>query len=344
MPIQDIIGHERPKKILTASLQHHRLAHAYLFFGEERIGKHLVALRVAQALNCETHSDSTDLECCGTCRACLQIEQRTFPDTLWIEPDQERANPQIKIEQIREIEQHMIYQPLIGERKICIIDEADRMTINAANALLKTLEEPPAHSLFLLISSRPTALPATVRSRCQSIRFTAPPQTQVEAAIILQREMPPEDAKFLAMVTESRIGAALTVEMEDIRAQQQEWNQLVSKETMASLPKIMTMAEKLSKAGQASEALEWLHMWIRDLILHQIDAHDACILGKVPPPLMPTTRDSLSLESLLDIQERIQQFQRQSTRNINMQLTLESVLLDLRDVLMTPSPSPRPTA
>ena len=70
-----------------------------------------------------------------------------------IEPDRERAAPQIKIEQIRELEHHIVYRPLIGNRKICLIDEADRMTLAAANALLKTLEEPPAHSLFILISS-----------------------------------------------------------------------------------------------------------------------------------------------------------------------------------------------
>lgn len=342
MPFHEIIGHEGPKQILQASLLHNRLAHAYLFVGEKGIGKHLMALRFAQALNCDRESGTADIEFCGTCRSCQQIQQHTFPDTLWIEPDQERAHPQIKIEQIREIEQHMIYQPLIGELKICIIDEADCMTINAANALLKTLEEPPAHSLFLLISSRPAALPATVRSRCQSIRFTAPAQTQVEAALILQREMPPDDAKFLAMLTESRIGEALTAQVEDIRAQHQEWDRMVSQETMTSLPKIMAMAEKLTKAGQATEALEWLSMWVRDLILLRIGSNAQCLLSETTSPILQKSMESVSVETLLDIQESIEQVQRQSTRNINIQLALESVLLDLREAFITQPHSLRP--
>ena len=108
------------------------------------IGKRLTAIRLAQALNCEQPPEAEALDSCGHCRSCRQIDARTHPDFFVIEPDPEQATPQIKIEQVREIEQQFIYRPLIGERKICLIDDADRMTIGAANALLKTLEEPPA--------------------------------------------------------------------------------------------------------------------------------------------------------------------------------------------------------
>ena len=160
-----------PIAILQAAYANNRLGHAYLFHGEDAIGKRLTAVHLAQALNCEHPPASDALDACGACRSCTQIAGRTHPDFLLIEPDREMANPQIKIEQIRELEEQIVYQPLVGAKKIFLIDDADRMTIGAANALLKTLEEPPAHSLLLLISSRPSALPATVRSRCQAIRF-----------------------------------------------------------------------------------------------------------------------------------------------------------------------------
>ena len=92
-----------------------------------------------------------------------------------------------------------------------LIDDADRLTIGAANALLKTLEEPPGHGLFILVSSRPQALPITIRSRCQSLRFTPPAQTQVEAAVILKRELPPAEARFLALVAEGAVLAEYPV-------------------------------------------------------------------------------------------------------------------------------------
>ncbi len=195
MPFHDCIGHQQSIAFLQSAVTHERLAHAYLFHGEEAIGKRLTAIRLAQALNCERPPETNALDSCGACRSCQQIEARTHPDFFVIEPDQEQATQQIKIEQVREIEHQIMYRPLIGERKICLIDNADRMTIGAANALLKTLEEPPAHSLFLVISSRPAALPATIRSRCQALRFTTPARTQVEAALILKREIPPDPTR-----------------------------------------------------------------------------------------------------------------------------------------------------
>src|SRR5438093_677039 len=190
MPFLDLIGHERPTAILKASILHDRVAHAYLFFGEDRIGKRLAALRFAQAINCEIDYGPGGPDACGACRSCRQIEARTHPDFLLIEPDQEQANPQIKIEQIRELEQQLVYHPLVGRRKVCLIDEADRMTPGAANALLKTLEEPPDHSLLLLITSRPSALLATVRSRCHGIRLVAPPRAAADR--LLHRDRLPQ--------------------------------------------------------------------------------------------------------------------------------------------------------
>ena len=122
-----VIGHERQKTLLEAAIRHDRVAHAYLFHGDAHIGKRLMAVRLAQALNCEGPADAGEPDGCGPCRSCRQIEARTHPDFLLIEPDQEMANPQIKIEQVREIESQIIYRPLIGRFKIVLIDEADRL-------------------------------------------------------------------------------------------------------------------------------------------------------------------------------------------------------------------------
>lgn len=331
MPFNDIIGHERPKALLQASILHDRVAHAYLFFGEHGIGKRLAALRFTQALNCDSDTGPEGLDACGSCQSCRQIEALTYPDLIVVEPEQERATPQIKIEQIREVREHIVYRPLIGRRKVCVIDEADRMTLSAANALLKTLEEPPAHSLFLLITSRPSALPVTVRSRCQGLRFAAPARTQVEAALIVKRELPPDDARFLAIVTESRLGDALKSDLDAIRAQQEEFRSLTARTTLDSIPQLLTAAEALSKADRAEEVLEWIARWVRDLALIRIGADPDYLLSAGSPEHLDQAAGGVSLDALLSLLDAIEAFQRGATRNLNHQLAVENILLRLRD-------------
>src|SRR3989475_11378836 len=337
MPLLDLIGHERPTAILKASILHDRVAHAYLFFGEDRIGKRLAALRFAQAINCEIDYGPGGPDACGACRSCRQIEARTHPDFLLIEPDQEQANPQIKIEQIRELEQQLVYHPLVGRRKVCLIDEADRMTPGAANALLKTLEEPPDHSLLLLITSRPSALLATVRSRCQGIRFVAPARADVETALKTTRRIPPADARFLAMVTQGRIGQALETDLAATRVQQDEFSALTSAKSLHSVGTLLTAAEALYRSDRAPEALEWIVRWIRDLILVSVGADPDHLLNRDRLPQLEEAGRGLRPGALLDLLADIETIQQAPTRNVNLQMALQTILLRLRDAIKAPT-------
>ena len=338
MPFSDIIGHERPKTILQASLRQDRIAHAYLFHGDEGIGKRLVALRFAQALNCESGDGS---DACGACRSCMQIEARTHPDFLAVEPDPELANPQIKIEQIRDLEHQIAYHPLVGRKKVFLIDDADRMTLGAANALLKTLEEPPDHSVLLLVSGRPSALPATVRSRCQSLRFTPPARTQVEAALILKREIPPADARLLAAASQLRLGAALTMDLAATRAMHDELCAVASPQTLRSVTAILTAAEAFHKSDRGSEVLDWLAQWIRDLLLVCIGADQDHLIHADRLPLLKNAARGAQADRLAGLLEEIDQLQRSAGRNLNLQMALETVLLHLREALgFSPASAP----
>ncbi len=337
MPFTDITGHERPIAVLQAALRHDRLAHAYLFYGEARIGKSLTAMHVAQALHCEAPTAADALDGCGLCRSCQQVAARTHPDYVVIEPDADLATPQIKIEQVRDIEQQFVYRPLIGERKICVIDEADRLTIGAANALLKTLEEPPGHGLFILISSRPSALPITIRSRCQALRFTPPARTQVEAALILKRELSPDDARFLAVMADGRIGEALAMDVEHTRARQRECLALVAPDTLGSSAAILAAAESLAKADRGTEILSWLTRWIRDLILVEVGGDPEHLLHLEQLNQLQAYARQADVASLLDLLKEVEQTQQHATRHLNLQMALESTLLGLRAALGLPS-------
>ncbi len=333
MPFADITGHQQPISLLQAGWRNGRLAHAYLFYGENRIGKLMTAVRLAQALNCEQPSRTAAQDSCGLCRSCLQIEAQTHPDYFLIEPDPKAATPQIKIEQVREIEQHFVYRPLVGERKICLIDDADRLTIGAANALLKTLEEPPGHSLFILVTSRLHALPITIRSRCQALRFTTPARTQVEAALILKRELPPADARFLAVFADGRIGEAFTVNAADIRARQQDCLALVKPERLTPSTSILSAAESLAKADRGEETLAWLARWIRDLVIVMVDGDHDQLLHLDQLADLRRYAQRADVDRLLTLLDDIERTEQQATRHLNLQMALETMLLRLREAL-----------
>jgi DNA polymerase-3 subunit delta' len=337
MPFRDCIGHQQSIALLQSAAIHERMAHAYLFHGEEAIGKRLTATRLAQALNCERTHEAEGLDSCGTCRSCRQIEARTHPDFFVIEPDREQATQQIKIEQVREIEQHIMYRPLIGERKICLIDDADRMTIGAANALLKTLEEPPAHSLFFVISSRPSALPSTIRSRCQALRFITPARTQVEAALILRREISPTDARFLAIVSEGRLGDALNADVQDTRSRQRELADLVRPQSLQSIGTILSSAEAIAKADRAQDVLVWLARWIRDLILIQIGGDRDQLLYLDNLTTLEGYAKQANADLLLDLLREIEMTEQRATRHLNLHMALETILLRLREAVAASS-------
>ena len=211
------------------------------------------------------------------------------------------------------------------------------MTPGAANALLKTLEEPPDHSLLLLITSRPSALLATVRSRCQGIRFVAPARADVETALKTTRRIPPADARFLAMVTQGRIGQALETDLAATRVQQDEFSTLTSAKSLHSVGTLLTAAEALYRSDRAPEALEWIVRWIRDLILVSVGADPDHLLNRDRLPQLEESAHGLRPDALLDLLADIETIQQAATRNVNLQMALETILLRLRDAIKAPT-------
>jgi DNA polymerase-3 subunit delta' len=342
MPFRDVIGHDRPKAMLLAALRRDRLAHAYLFHGEADIGKRLLALRFAQAVNCDAEPGPDGPDACGACRSCRQIEAQTHPDVRVIEPDREAATPQIKIEQVREIESQVVYRPLVGRYKICLIDQADRMTIGAANALLKTLEEPPPHCLFLLVCDRPLALPATVRSRCQPLRLAAPAPALVEAELMARRGLPPDAARLLAAATEGRIGLALTADIEALQRREERLGRATAPGTLRSVAALLAEAEALAKGEDGAEALDRLAGWVRDALLLRVGVPETQILHRNRLPQVRELAAAADADALLDLLDHLDTLQRASARHLNLQLALESALLRLRDATMPAAPASPP--
>jgi len=178
MPFRDIAGHRRLLDLLARSIERNTLPPSLIFEGPSGAGKRATAIAVAQALNCarnkaqneelRTESSEPRLDACGTCPSCTKIARGVHPDVLIVEPGDTGT---IKIEQVRDVVDRAAYRPFEGRRRVVIVDQADALVTAAQNALLKTLEEPPSSSIFILLTSRPDMLLATVRSRCIRLRF-----------------------------------------------------------------------------------------------------------------------------------------------------------------------------
>lgn len=183
MPLRDITGQQRLVELLSRSIAGGTLPPSLLFAGPAGATKRLTALAVAQTLNCLDPRQLTDAsgqritDACGVCAACLRIQRGVHPDVVIVEPGDTGA---IKIDQIRDVVERAAYRPFEGRRRVVVVDEADALMAPAQNALLKTLEEPPSLSVFILVTTRPDMLLPTVRSRCIRLLFTEPGADDVD--------------------------------------------------------------------------------------------------------------------------------------------------------------------
>src|SRR5213593_879594 len=188
---------------------------AVLMAGPAGVGKRLTASAIAQAINCLQPRSSSEFErdACGECAACRRIARGVNPDVIVVEPGDTGA---IKIEQLRDVIDRSQYRPFEGRRRVVIIDEADAAGADAQSALLKTLEEPPSASVFILISSIPDALLPTVLSRCPRLRFG--PLTPADVARVLMQDhgYSEHNARAAAADADGSIGRALESQSDDL--------------------------------------------------------------------------------------------------------------------------------
>lgn len=180
-----ILGHERQRASLWRALADDRLHHAFLFEGARGVGKATVARSLAMAANCEAVAPGSGAPC-GRCPTCAAIAREVHPDVTWVRPDEDRASRTIPVERVREVIRQLGYHRFSARSRFVIVDPAEAMPEASANALLKTLEEPPAGTHFVLISHNAAALLPTIRSRCQRLRFGAVPVDDVERWLLAE--------------------------------------------------------------------------------------------------------------------------------------------------------------
>lgn len=335
-----IVGHEWAVAFLRQSLVGGRASHAYLISGPAQVGKALLALRLAQALNCETNLADP----CGECRSCKRIERGNHPDVRvsgmavqgrGLKPEDAAKQRDLKIDTVREWQADVNLKPYEGKRRVFILHDAERLNEAAANAMLKTLEEPPPYATLILVANTSGDLLPTIVSRCQPIKLRPVPRAQVAQALRERLNLAPDDANLLAAWSGGRYGwAAQMVENPDeLAARQERLEQLVA---LAGVGRAdgFRWAEEQAKAyrggEQASvfEALALWQSWWRDVML---------TAGGVPDGIthvdqraeLATLAGRYNVADVRDFIERLDQAVKQLRENVNPQLALESVLLHL---------------
>jgi DNA polymerase-3 subunit gamma/tau len=203
----DVIGQEHVTRTLQNAIAQERIAHGYIFSGHRGIGKTTVARILAMALNCRSSSGSNDkpvLEPCGVCDSCTEIRNGNSVDVIEIDAATNRG-----IDEIRELREAARYRPARDRFKIYILDEAHQITDAAFNALLKTLEEPPSHVIFMMATTQPEDIPQTIRSRCQHFSYRAMKFDDIMGQLrdIVTKEKIPADEDALALLAEAGDGS-----------------------------------------------------------------------------------------------------------------------------------------
>ncbi|MBE3559030.1 MAG: DNA polymerase III subunit delta' [Ktedonobacteraceae bacterium] len=325
-----IVGHEHAIDMLRRALLAQAVRHAYVFSGPQRIGKSLLAHRFAQTLLCTGGPDPgvAPLDPCNSCLSCRKVQHGNHPDVHIITraPDKQF----ILIEQIRALQNDASRRTLEGRRNVFIIQNAHEMNVQAANCLLKTLEEPEPDVVLLLTVPDAGLLLPTIVSRVQQIPMQLLTANQIKTALVQQWHVDLEEAELIAALAAGRMGwAAQAVEDEELLAERAAQLEMLAK--VPSLDKVKRFDFVQTVSGNAEKVQELLELWLlwwRDLMLATNGCPDLIInvdmrdLLQRQAAKLSTTEAERMVRAILQTREALEQ-------NVNMRAALEVLMLDI---------------
>ncbi len=324
--LSSIIGQSQAKKFLVTSFNRGKTSHAYLFRGPAGVGKKTCAHAFACLINCHAPVDG---DACGSCLSCKKYSSGNHPDLMSIEPQ----GAGIKIDQIRQLKKALTYPPFEARFRVVLIEDIHHTMRRkeVANSLLKTLEEPPEDTIFILTGDEAGDILPTILSRCQIIPFYPLPYELVAQALV-DEDVDPQIAATLSGISEGSLGRARALYKDELLVLREE---IIEKllECTARQPEgvetVFVMAEKAASSKEnTGELLDLFTLWIRDLMLVKNGLPEKVINHDLSH-LMPGACDRWSFDDLIDRITLIDMAHRQLLRNCNRSLVFEVLFFGL---------------
>ncbi len=334
MSFKSILGQSQPKKILTNALQNNSVAHAYLFYGPDSVGKKMLAITLAKALNCKNNGP---LDSCDECDSCEKIDRGIHPDFFYLEPTKTTPTAReavIKIETIRELQKKLSYMPYEGKTKVVVINSAELMNTQAMNSFLKTLEEPPSSTVLILISANPSRLLPTLISRCQGVQFHRLSSSDIRTIILSQ---PLEDGEplsepetdFRVQRSQGSVRRALSEDIAEVENLREQLLEVLEKISFDRMDIVFSFAKAWAKNTEQLQAvLDELLGLIRDLALYRSGCSQTDIQNRDLSGRMIPIAQTCSPKGWADRFTAVRNTQIALSGNANAQLFLENMLIN----------------
>lgn len=335
LSFKDIIGQEKAIGFLKASAATARVASAYLFTGIEGIGKTTAAVALALLLNCRKPVDGDG---CGRCSSCKRIRDGNHPDLIIVERDQDRKV--IGIDQIREINRHLAFSPVLGPYRIIIINPAENMSDEAANAFLKNLEEPPPGNVFILIAGDPGQLFLTIVSRCQRVPFKPLPTEETINWLMKEGNVDGEKARILARLSEGSLGEAIRLADDELFADRAGVVTMLHRVAKSPADELLDLAQRFSDLGKSGREqkderiglmLRVWKSWFRDILLIKLGGTVDLILNSDLIDQVKKASALYTVDGLMKSLAVIARAERDLMENRNILFLLERSLIGLKN-------------
>jgi len=324
---KDIVGHEQVIWHLKSSIRTGKISHAYIINGEQGSGKKLLADMFAMTLQCE----AGDTEPCGVCRSCRQAVSRNHPDIIRVV--HEKPNT-IGVEDIRgQINGDVQIKPYSSRYKIYIVGEADKMTIQAQNALLKTIEEPPAYAVLILLTNNADMMLPTILSRCVRLNLKAVRDKDIREYLMKEMQIPDYQADLSVTFAQGNVGKAVKLATSDnFKEMRTEMLDLMRYMDQMELYELMDAVKKINNyKNDIDEFLDLVTVWYRDILLFKATMEVAPLIFKDEISTIRKKASKCSYEGLEEIITAIDKARVRLKANVNFDLVLELLLLTIKE-------------
>ena len=325
---KDIIGQESIKKHLQTAIKTGNLSHAYIINGEYGSGRQTIASALAKTIQCQSKTDDTDA--CGLCTSCKQAESHNHPDIKYITHDK----TSISVNDIREqLNNDISIKPYSSEYKIYIIPDANKMTEQAQNALLKTIEEPPVYAIIILLTENCDSLLPTIRSRCVTLTMNPVEKDKICTYLENKFQLEPEQAQIAANYCQGNIGKAIRFASSSdfIEMKNQVLKLLKNLDSMDIASIIDTIKEFSTHKNDINDYLDLMLLWYRDVLMFKVTKDANLLLYSDEYSAISEQATKRDYENIENIIAAIDKAKVRLKANVNFDVTIELMVLAMKD-------------